>query len=159
MAASVWSNVVVMIPEPIELCLLLATVPRRLAADQRLHVAVNPFQQTILLRVTGLREARTDTEPDPTNGQLREPLHRVRRERCSVVGDDGPRQSVLSEHALIDRPYRFKRSRQKPVTGEQVTTELVCDGQRIAVASIASSEVTFEVGAPLVVRPGRWSRL
>ena len=68
--AGVRSYVVVMVPEPIELSLLLATVLRRPAADQRLHVAVNAFEQTILLRVTWLRQARPDTESDPANRQL-----------------------------------------------------------------------------------------
>src|SRR5947209_13052963 len=113
---------------------------------------MHAFMAAVLLRPAGLDKRRLNAEAYPANRQLREPLDRVRRERRSIVGQHGIGQAVLAKEPLEHGPGQLERSRAQSPTTDDVAAERIGHGQGIAIASIPGSEVSLEVGAPLLVR-------
>src|SRR5476651_2163425 len=97
-----------------------------------------------------------DSETEPPDGQLAEPVDRLGgREGHAVVGADPLREPKLPERALEDGKGELLLRRRQGLTRQQVAAGEVRDRQRVAVAAIAEHELAFVVRAPERVRLGR----
>ena len=68
------------------------------------------------------------------------------------VGQDGPRQTVLTENTLEDPPRVSLLGRQKGIAREKVSADVIDDGERVTVLMIAEEELTFVVDRHQIVR-------
>ena len=123
----------------------------RLALERLVHALVRP----ILVGARWQDPLMLNSEPQPPDVQLREPVNPGGGERHPVVGSNRARQTVFAKHALEDGsdPVAFRR--EQPVAGQQIARVLVGDRQGVAIDPVARAEVPFEVGRPQIVGVGR----
>ena len=79
-------------------------------------------------------------------------MNGLRSEGDAVVGADRARQTILPESSLEHWASGDCLSGEKPVTGEQESRVLVCDGEGVAVDPVAGFKLSLEVGGPEIVR-------
>ena len=100
------------------------------------------------MSLTGSGEIGQDTELDPPDGEAGETAERHGSERGAVVGADALREPELAEETSEDASGVGIGGAIETLAGEQIPTEAVLDGERVAVAAIEGLELTFEVGGP-----------
>ena len=113
---------------------------------------MHAFMPPVLVGAAGFDELGQDPQPHPPGRELREPGQGRGREGDAVVGANAQRQAVLFEQAREDRLGLRDRGGAQTLTGEQVPTEAVGDGERIAVAAVAGLELPLVVRAPHRIR-------
>ena len=107
----------------------------------------------VLLGVAGLDAFEVDAEAQPPDRQAAQAEEGVRAgEGDAVVGADGAGQAELLESVLEDGERRVLAGAGERLAGEQVATDEVGDGERVAVAMVGEHELALEVGAPELVR-------
>ena len=89
-----------------------------------------------------------DAELDPPDRQGREPRRRLRCEGRPVVRANARRQSELAKDSLELRAHGLLTRLGEGLASEQVATEAIRDGERVAARSIAQTEVALEVDTP-----------
>ena len=75
-------------------------------------------------------------------------------ERCPVVTADALGEAAGAEQVAEVRVHPGPCNIQQPLTAEQVATEVIDDGQRVAIDAVARAELAFEVDGPDLVRGG-----
>ena len=142
---------VVLLPKPIKHLLLRESVAGRRPGGLLLEGSVHPLMARILLRMPGLDPQRLDPQSNPPNGQPGKSRHPRGRKRGPVIRKNRPGESILSKNLpkdLLDWPSCRGREGS---TGEQITAGVIGNRQRIAVASIPGSKLSFEVGCENLV--------
>ena len=110
---------------------------------------VQALVPAILLGMARRNPLEADAEAEPPDGQLAQPVQRVRGgEGHAVVRADGVGEPVLLKRALEDgEGVAFLGGRER-LAREQIAAGEVGDRQRIAVPPVAEQELAFVVGAP-----------
>ena len=115
---------------------------RRQAVGRRrcglvLERAVNPLVTPILLRLAGNDPLGPDAALDPPDRQPRQAAHPGRAKRRPVVQTDRPRQPVLFERRLEDRPYARLVGARHRLTAQQIAAVRVSQRERITLPASA----------------------
>ena len=116
-----------------------------------LQRAVQPLQASVLLRVTRFDPFRDDPQLDPPYRQRRQTSKTYAGEGRSVVGPDGPGQSVLSKGSLQHPARQRAVGLLQPITDQQVPRCGILHRQRVYADSVLGAEPTLEVYRPDVV--------
>src|SRR5262249_47835695 len=114
--------------------------------------AVHPFMTPVLLGTGWLGPFMRDPKPHPPNRQLAQAGQGARGERCAVVGADTVGQPALSEDLLEYGLGRAALGALQGFAADDVATDRIGDGQRIAVLLIAQPKLALEVRTPELVR-------
>ena len=146
------SDLVEISAKSIEATLLSDTVSS--GRDRRLclEVPVHAFVATVLIWRRGLDEIRQDAELDPPDGEPGEAAKGDGSEGSAVVGTDPIREAEFPEQACENRPGARVRRACEPLTGKQISTEAILDGQGIAVEPVQGLELALEISGPDAVR-------
>src|SRR5690606_19481055 len=145
-------------PEGIEASLLGCEGRLGRSRALRLKRSVHPFVTAILVGPRGLNALMLDAQLHPPDAKLAEAAEAMTHERSAVVGGDRPRQSIATK-GLRQRPLGSdQRGRRLRFTQQQKSARRVADGERIAIDSLQEPELTLIIGAPDVIRFGRFQR-
>src|SRR6266404_6584565 len=117
-----------------------------------LQRSVQSLVATVLCRFARTNPLGFDPKPYPPFRELADPAHRQRRKRCSVIGTNGLRQPVLPKDPLKPWSNRLMARPLKPPAQKQISREVVAEGQRIAMPSVAQPKVSLEVRTPTLIR-------
>ena len=96
-----------------------------------------------------------NAEPDPPHIELGQTMNASRRKGNTIVRTDGSGQSVFAKQSIKDRAHADTFRRKQTMTSQQITRMEIRNGERIAVNSIAGSEVSLEIGCPQVIGVSR----
>ncbi len=138
-------------PEPIEPALLRAQAPGRGARGFGFERAMHAFMPAILLGLARLDELGQNAQAHPPGGELPEARQGVSGERHAIIGADARGEPELAEQPGEDRFRVVDGGGGQGLTAEQIATEAVGDGQRIAIPGVTRLKVAFEVCAPDVI--------
>ena len=105
----------------------------------------------VLLRLAGQDPLVLNAEAHPPHIELGEPVNAGGGEGDAIVGPDRPRETVLTEQPVEDRPHAQALGGQQALARHQEARVLIGDGERLAVEAVLRSEVPFEVRGPEVV--------
>ena len=106
----------------------------------------------VLAWLTRLDPFRTDAKLDPPLRQLADTAHTERGKRCSVVGTNGPGQSVLSKGSFKPRPNHPIAVLPQGLAHQQITREIVGQRKRVTALTIPQEKVSLEVRTPDLIR-------
>src|SRR5207247_594142 len=148
----VWSLGVVAVAKPIEAALLRSKRAPRRARGLGLECFVHPLVSSVLLRVRRLDQLRMDAEPDPPDGECRQPAQGTGGKRRAVIGADSLRPAIAPEEPGKHGPTRGDRRLEQAAAAEQETRRGVLDRERVAVDAIAGAKLPFEIGGPDRIR-------
>ena len=146
------SDLVEISAKSIEATLLSDTVSS--GRDRRLclEVPVHAFVAAVLVWGCGLNEIGQNAELYPPDGEPGETAKGDGGEGSAVVGTDPIRETEFTEQACKNRPGARVRRACEPLTGKQISTEAILDGQGIAVESVQGLELVLEISGPDAVR-------
>src|SRR5258708_8502211 len=144
--------IVVLRPEVLEGMLLSSKACPRRQCALAFERAVQPLVAAVLLRAAWLNALGSNPQAQPPDRQLRQPAQCPRSKWRSVVGANCQRQPVLAKGVLEPGPNRCGAGLQQPTAEQQIAAEAIADRKRIAVAPVAGPEVSFEIGAPKIIR-------
>ena len=109
---------------------------------------------SVLLGVSGSDALVRDTELKPPDVQPSKAVNTGGGKGSPVVTADGVWETMSTKEMkeLVLNGFRFDSG--ESAATEQVTTEVVDDGKRVAVVPVAHAEVTFEIDGPNLVGCG-----
>ncbi len=140
-----------LLADVVELLLLCAPGGAGRSGGVGLQRAMQALVATVLVRFTGFDDRRQDAQADPPCGQPGEPGQGVGGERHAIVRADTLGQAACFEHAREDWFGLRDARRRQGLAAEENAAVTIGDGQRIAVAAVASLEVSFAVRTSHVV--------
>ena len=122
---------------------------RRFGLERQMH----PLVAAVLFGMPRRDPFQPDAQPQPPDGQLTQPVERVRRRKGhAVVGANRLWQAKVLKRALEDGEGIALLGRRQRFAGNQVATGEIGDRQRVAVPPIREQEFAFVVRAPQHVR-------
>jgi hypothetical protein len=145
----VWTFVVELLDEDIELSLLLKQIGAGWPCGFFLEGQVHALVTAILLRMTRPNAFNADAQTQPPHrkpGEIEQPVGRSKGN--TVIGADGLRQSSLFEKALEGRKSGLLRVRFHGLAQQQIARSMIGDCERITVAPIAEHELSLVVSTP-----------
>ena len=146
-----WPILVVSMSKGVKGSLLPPGRRPRWTGGLRLQRPVQPFQASVLLRVTGFDTLRYDAQLDPPYRQRRQATQANAGEGRSVVRPDGRWKSVLPEGTLHDPTHMRASGARQPIADQQVPRGGVLQCEWVDPNPVPSAEPTLEVDGPDVV--------
>jgi len=148
------TEVVVGFSEALEESLLDAEVGARRIGGTGFEGTVHAFMGAVLLWVSGSDALVSDAELKPPHVEVSKPVNASRREGSPVVTADRVGKTVFTEQASEVAFDAWCFHIGQSMAAEQVAAEVVDDGERVAVATIAHEELPFEVDGPDLIGSG-----
>src|SRR3979409_1893498 len=110
---------------------------------------MHAFVAAVFLRMTKLYAFNADPQPEPPDRELAQVEQ-------GVGGSEGNTviAANVGRHApLLKKPFKHGKSidffgGRKSLAGQEITTGMIGDRQRVAVLTITQQELTFVIGAP-----------
>src|SRR5678815_421411 len=137
---------VILLLEQIKM-LLLALI-RWLGWGVVLKSSVHSFMTSVLAGLTRLNPLRLNTELNPPLRELTDTAHCQRSKRRPVITTNRLGQPIFSKRPLKPGPdRRVARVLQCPAH-QQITREVVAEGQRITAPSVTQKKISLEVSTP-----------
>lgn len=148
------SNVVVSALEAVENALLKGGVGGGWFCSAGFESSVHAFMGSVLLRVSGSDALVSDAELKPPDVQACEAVNAGRGKGSPVVTADGVWKSMSTKQVkeLVLNGFSSYVG-ERPAT-EEIAAEVIDDGERVAVMSIAHAKVAFEINGPNLVGCG-----
>lgn len=112
---------------------------------------MHAFMPSILVGPAGLDEFREDPEADPPRRELRETREGRGGKRHAVVRADAGGQAIFLKQSRKDGLRLGDGGGAQGLAAQEIPTEAIGHGERIAVAAVAGPELPLVVGTPDIV--------
>lgn len=150
----VWTVVVKLVSEAIKAFLLRLKGGLGRSGGMRFERTVHAFVAPVLPGFSGLNALVGNAELDPPDAEAGQTKGAVCDERDSVVSTYCFWQSELCEGLREDLACVTGTGRAERITAYEEARVGVGDGERIAVARVAKTELSFVISSPDLVNPG-----
>jgi len=118
----------------------------------RLQRPVEPLQPPVLFRMSRrLDTLWKDPQLDPPHSQGRQSAQANAGKGRTVVGADGPRETVLPEGSFKDRAHLRTSGLAQPVARQEIPGGGILHGKGVDPCPISSAEPALEVDTPEVI--------
>src|SRR5678816_622981 len=132
----------------IEDALLEVEIRRGRSRGLRFERLVHALVSTVLLWTPWSDALVSDPKLQPPDVQSSEAVDACRGKWCPVVAAYSPWETVLAKQEDELRVNAFGTNIESSMAAEEIAAEVIEDGERVAVDTIAHEELPFEVDSP-----------